>query len=79
MFFIVTNQYPNKDGDIEYQEYQRTCINNCISEFDKCLDNITTPTFPSNPEILHCLWTENSCVKRCQRFDYEIWKAMGRP
>ena len=74
LIFIVTSQNPEKDKEIEYQ---KTCIDNCISEFDECLDNITTPTFPSNPKILNCLWDENWCVENCQIYDYELQKAMG--
>ena len=75
LIFIVTIQNPKKDKEIEYQ---KTCIDNCISEFDECLDNITTPTFPSNPKILDCLWDEDWCVGTCQGFgSYEVQKAMG--
>ena len=74
LIFIVTIQNPKKDKEIEYQ---KTCIDNCISEFDECLDNITKPTFPSNPKILDCVWDENLCVEDCQIYDYDTQKAMG--
>ncbi|MCK5321489.1 hypothetical protein KAJ38_02830 [Candidatus Pacearchaeota archaeon] len=59
-------------------EYSKNCIDDCIFKFDGCLDNITKPTFPSNPKILDCLWDENWCVENCQIYDYEYQKAMGR-
>ena len=74
LIFIVAIQNPKKDKEIEYQ---KTCIDNCISEFDECLDNITKPTFPSNPKILDCVWDENLCVEDCQIYDYDTQKAMG--
>jgi len=75
LIFIATIQYPKKNKEIEWQ---KTCIDNCVSEFDECLNNITTPTFPSNPKILDCLWDENICVEYCQTHDYYLQRALGR-
>jgi len=74
MIFILTIQYPKKDKEIEYN---KVCINNCRSEFEMCLNNITKPTFPSNPKILDCLWDEDWCIQDCQIYDYKSQKAMG--
>ena len=81
LIFIVTIQNPKKDKEIEYQ---KTCIDNCISEFETCLDNVTLynldygiKTTPQDSKILSCLWDENWCVENCQIRDYEFQKAMG--
>ena len=81
LIFIVAIQNSKKDKEVEYQ---KTCINNCISEFETCLDNVTAynldygvKTTPQDSKILSCLWDENWCVEDCQTYDYEFQKAMG--
>jgi hypothetical protein len=82
LIFILINQDTAKD---KYIEYEQAHIDNCILEFETCLDNVTLynlehkiQTTPSDSKILSCLWRENSCIE-IQRYDYELWKAMGRP
>lgn len=84
LFFL--NYNITKEQKDKYIEYQKTCIGNCISEFETCMDNVTSynleygiKTTPQDPKILSCLWGENFCVESCQMYDHKLWKAMGRP
>lgn len=83
LFLLNYNSTENLKPYIEYSE---NCINDCILEFETCMDNVTLynlehkiQTTPSDPKILSCLWGEESCVWKCHRYDYKLWKAMGRP
>jgi len=82
LIFLLTNQDTAKDG---YIKYEQAHIDNCILEFETCMDNVTLynlehgiKTTPEDPKILSCLWDENLCIES-RRYDYELWKAMGRP
>jgi len=82
LIFILTIKLPEKD---KYIKYEQTRIDNCILEFETCLDNVRSynleygiKTTPSDPKILSCLWSKNFCIEN-QRYDYKLWKAMGRP
>jgi hypothetical protein len=82
LIFLLTNQDTAKD---EYIKYEQAHIDNCLLEFEICLDNVHLynlehgiETTPQDPKILSCLWREKSCID-IQRYHYELWKAMGRP
>jgi hypothetical protein len=83
---VLSLSNSNKDKD-RFIEFQKRCIDDCISEFELCLDDVTSynlehgiKTTPQDPKILSCLWKEEGCVEiSCQIYHYELWKASGRP